>query len=567
MTNNLNQNKPFGLSDMNPLFLDQRLNIIPIHKNSKRPTENWKKFQTENYQRSKLASHKGNYAIVCGKVSDGLIIIDFDDPKLYDAFFSKKPTLTIRTPSGGYHMYYISKEVPQKEQKFEGWSIDIQGEGSYALIPPSIIDNVFYEIINEYPIAEVDDVLKDVRYMLPKPDPRGAEIASIIANLKDIVDISSVIEADVKREHTGKGYWQGFCPFHDDKTGGSPSFTVYSNNFYCYSCEASGDVINYVQRRENLDNAMDAVRFLQKEWNISDIQIGSKPIKRESLKKHIIDEEEDEEHLKSAGPIEFYVLNENFYIDETPLKGKYVSHIDGSYEVSDPALRPDLEILEKYGNVKIIKQETDRQKGVIHDFKTLRNTIDRVDKKAGDPVYYYVFLEGGGKLSFTSCEIISLVKWREKLASHDIIFGVRGKKAFDRFDNFVSKLFTDANIIWTDEESEDDMLASILMYEICNTYSAKEQKAFVDSPYSFFHEDGVNLVKSSTILEIISSKTPELSLRKTREILRPYMTSNTFRHRFNGPQISVWPFKDWSLDYEDNEDNEDKNENDDDEDK
>lgn len=63
----------------------------------------------------------------------------------------------------------------------------------------------------------------------------------------------------------------------------------------------------------------------------------------------------DEESQELAGPIRFQVLNDNFFIDDTPLRGKCISHEDGSYEVADPNLRPELEILEKYGNVKIIK--------------------------------------------------------------------------------------------------------------------------------------------------------------------------------------------------------------------
>lgn len=42
------------------------------------------------------------------------------------------------------------------------------------------------------------------------------------------------------------------CPFHSEKT---PSFTIYSNpsHFYCYGCGASGDVVTFVRRIENLD--------------------------------------------------------------------------------------------------------------------------------------------------------------------------------------------------------------------------------------------------------------------------------------------------------------------------
>ena len=44
---------------------------------------------------------------------------------------------------------------------------------------------------------------------------------------------------------------QGVCPFHDEIEG---SFTVYadSERFYCFGCGAGGDVLDFVQRMENL---------------------------------------------------------------------------------------------------------------------------------------------------------------------------------------------------------------------------------------------------------------------------------------------------------------------------
>ncbi len=44
---------------------------------------------------------------------------------------------------------------------------------------------------------------------------------------------------------------QGVCPFHDEAEG---SFTVYSDSerFYCFGCGLGGDVLDFVQRSENL---------------------------------------------------------------------------------------------------------------------------------------------------------------------------------------------------------------------------------------------------------------------------------------------------------------------------
>ena len=44
---------------------------------------------------------------------------------------------------------------------------------------------------------------------------------------------------------------QGFCPFHDEAEG---SFTVYadSERWYCFGCGLGGDVLDFVQRVDNL---------------------------------------------------------------------------------------------------------------------------------------------------------------------------------------------------------------------------------------------------------------------------------------------------------------------------
>ena len=53
---------------------------------------------------------------------------------------------------------------------------------------------------------------------------------------------------------------QGVCPFHDESEG---SFTVYSDSerWYCFGCGAGGDVLDFIQRIENL-SLPEAIRRL-----------------------------------------------------------------------------------------------------------------------------------------------------------------------------------------------------------------------------------------------------------------------------------------------------------------
>ncbi len=72
-------------------------------------------------------------------------------------------------------------------------------------------------------------------------------------------DITEVVEGYLKLKRSGRTA-KGLCPFHSEKT---PSFTVFGDtaSFYCFGCQAAGDVITFIRRIENLDY-VEAVRFL-----------------------------------------------------------------------------------------------------------------------------------------------------------------------------------------------------------------------------------------------------------------------------------------------------------------
>ena len=74
-----------------------------------------------------------------------------------------------------------------------------------------------------------------------------------IATVKRAYSIDDYIQqSGVSLKRTGAGKSVGLCPFHSEKT---PSFAVNDQfqNFRCFGCGASGDILIYVQRTENLD--------------------------------------------------------------------------------------------------------------------------------------------------------------------------------------------------------------------------------------------------------------------------------------------------------------------------
>jgi DNA primase len=68
--------------------------------------------------------------------------------------------------------------------------------------------------------------------------------------VKDASDIVEIVSAYTDLQQRGQDYW-GNCPFHDERT---PSFKVNPRDklYYCFGCEASGDVFRFVEEKEGL---------------------------------------------------------------------------------------------------------------------------------------------------------------------------------------------------------------------------------------------------------------------------------------------------------------------------
>ena len=68
--------------------------------------------------------------------------------------------------------------------------------------------------------------------------------------VKDATDIVEIVSAHTDLQQRGQDYW-GNCPFHDERT---PSFKVNPRDklYYCFGCEASGDVFRFVEEKEGL---------------------------------------------------------------------------------------------------------------------------------------------------------------------------------------------------------------------------------------------------------------------------------------------------------------------------
>lgn len=70
--------------------------------------------------------------------------------------------------------------------------------------------------------------------------------------IRERLDIADVVGEVVALKSAGRGRLKGLCPFHGEKT---PSFHVLQDRgfYYCFGCQAKGDVFDFVMRSQGVD--------------------------------------------------------------------------------------------------------------------------------------------------------------------------------------------------------------------------------------------------------------------------------------------------------------------------
>ena len=70
--------------------------------------------------------------------------------------------------------------------------------------------------------------------------------------VRDTVDFVELVSARTELRRAGPARMEGLCPFHDERT---PSFGIdpVQKVYYCFGCQASGDVFTFVQEVEGVD--------------------------------------------------------------------------------------------------------------------------------------------------------------------------------------------------------------------------------------------------------------------------------------------------------------------------
>lgn len=146
-------------------------------------------------------------------------------------------------------------------------------------------------------------------------------MSSIAQKIKDKVNIVDfMLEDGLQLRQEGTGKYTCLCPFHNEKT---PSFKVSEiyQNYKCFGCGESGDVISYYAKRNNIDNGT-ALVLLAEKYGIP-LDNGNK-IEEYKSNKELYELNKDLENfyknefkkLPNTHPAKQQILNRNLKITE-----------------------------------------------------------------------------------------------------------------------------------------------------------------------------------------------------------------------------------------------------------
>jgi len=163
--------------------------VLPLK--GKVPSLNaWSQYQVEPATFDEIHSwHRAglleNVGIVCGAVSNNLVVLDLDGPAGYPAFAAMFPhlaeTFTVATGGGvGQHVYLFADELPDtvRAMKTPIGHLELRAGGCQIVAPPSIHPDTGqpYTIMNAVDILRVPDLADLVTWIEAfKPQTQPAQ--------------------------------------------------------------------------------------------------------------------------------------------------------------------------------------------------------------------------------------------------------------------------------------------------------------------------------------------------------------------------------------------------------
>jgi hypothetical protein len=131
-------------------YLNLFISAIPCRKDKTPAIASWRKYQQvrASYQQAYQWESDGlweSVGIVCGAVSQNLVVIDLDGQEAIDLWRREQPhlcdTYTVRSGSGkGAHLYFYVRDLPPTTRVvgIDAGNIELRANGCYVIAPPSV---------------------------------------------------------------------------------------------------------------------------------------------------------------------------------------------------------------------------------------------------------------------------------------------------------------------------------------------------------------------------------------------------------------------------------------------
>jgi len=224
--------------------IPEHYHIFPLARNAKTPAKGSAGFHDALVRDAAVKRwpdiQAGNIGLYPG--ASGLLIIDVDvkhdgsgdaTMKELQSNHGKLPeTLTVKTPSGGWHLYFKKPDIGHIGNNSIGDDIDIRCDGGYVLAAGSSIDGNPYTVIRNKPVAPLPDAWVELFKPKPKHAPQkplqARNNVCTSASRADVQDALTFIPADLPYDEWVKVLAAlkdaGFDDLAHEWSAGSPQY-------------------------------------------------------------------------------------------------------------------------------------------------------------------------------------------------------------------------------------------------------------------------------------------------------------------------------------------------------